>query len=258
MVHFTAAVSGGKENPQIMSGTSANPPMPVINLDHVKFRWRRDDDDILNIAGLQVTAGEQVFIKGASGSCKTTLLSLLGGVITPRSGTVSILNTAINELSGVRRDAFRADHIGFIFQMFNLIPYLPLVENVTLPCQFSAVRRQRAIERSGSPAQEARRLLMHLELNVDGLATRPVTELSVGQQQRVAAARALIGAPAVIIADEPTSSLDTDARGFFLDLLFQEARAAGSTLMFVSHDTALERYFGRALALADINQAAES
>lgn len=236
-----------------MSESSDKPT--VIALDRVKFRWHRSDKDILDIIDFRVTTGEKVFIKGASGSGKTTLLSLLGGVMTPSGGTISILGTVINTLSSVRRDTFRADHIGFIFQMFNLIPYLPLVENVTLPCQFSSTRRHRAISRSGSLSEEARRLLTHLELNVDQLATRPVTELSVGQQQRVAAARALIGAPPLIIADEPTSSLDADARESFLDLLFQEVEASASTLLFVSHDAALQRYFSRAVALADINRA---
>lgn len=227
---------------------------PMIQLDNVLFRWRPRDADILDIADFQVFAGEQVFIKGSSGSGKTTLLSLLGGVIAPRNGTVKILGSVLNELSSVRRDAFRADHIGFIFQMFNLIPYLPLVENVTLPCQFSCARQQKAVQNSSSPEQEARRLLQHLELDVEVLSQRPVTELSVGQQQRVAAARALIGSPELIIADEPTSALDADTRESFLNLLFQEVKSAGSTLLFVSHDASLEQYFSRSLALAEINR----
>ena len=111
--------------------------------------------------------------------------------------------------------------------MFNLIPYLSVVENVRLPCGFSQRRRATRERAGGSVDAEAVRLLEHLDMARDGLLRRPVTELSVGQQQRVAAARALIGAPELVIADEPTSSLDADRRTAFLDLLFANARGSG-------------------------------
>ena len=228
---------------------------PMIRMSDVRFRWRRADPLVLDIARLEVAAGEKVFIKGPSGSGKTTLLNLLGGVAVPEAGGISIMQTDIAALGGARRDAFRADHIGFIFQMFNLVPYLSLIDNVTLPCRFSAARRRRALERGGSPNAEARRLLGHMELDVDALAARPVARLSMGQQQRVAAARSLIGTPELIIADEPTSSIDTEVRRAFLDLLFREVTEAGATLLFVSHDPGLEAAFDRTLALADINRA---
>jgi len=227
----------------------------MIRMSDVHFRWRRDDPLVLDIARLEVSAGERIFIRGPSGSGKTTLLNLLGGVAVPETGGVSILDTDIAALGGAQRDAFRADHIGFIFQMFNLVPYLSLIDNVTLPCRFSAARRGRALQKAGSLDDEARRLLGHMELDVDALASRPVSRLSMGQQQRVAAARALIGTPGLIIADEPTSSIDADARQSFLDLLFREVAGAGSTLLFVSHDGGLEQAFDRTLLLADINRA---
>ena len=227
----------------------------MIRMSDVRFRWRRTDPLVLDISRLEVAAGERVFIKGPSGSGKTTLLNLLGGVAVPEAGGISIMDTDIVALGGARRDAFRADHIGFIFQMFNLVPYLSLVDNVTLPCRFSAARRRRVLERAGTLEAEARRLLGQMGLDVDALASRSVAQLSMGQQQRVAAARSLIGAPELIIADEPTSSIDTEVRRAFLDLLFGEVMQAGTTLLFVSHDPSLEAAFDRTLALAEINRA---
>ncbi|MDJ0683681.1 MAG: ABC transporter ATP-binding protein [Alphaproteobacteria bacterium] len=227
----------------------------MIRLSDVRFRWRRTDPLVLDIARLEVASGEKIFIKGRSGSGKTTLLNLLGGVASPESGAVSILGTDLAALSGAQRDAFRADHIGFIFQMFNLVPYLSLIDNVTLPCRFSAARRRQALDRAETLEDAARDMLLRMELDVDALSGRPVSRLSMGQQQRVAAARSLIGAPDLIIADEPTSAIDAELREAFIDLLFQEARAAEATLVFVSHDAALESHFDRTIALADINRA---
>jgi putative ABC transport system ATP-binding protein len=158
-------------------------------------------------------------------------------------------------MSGAARDRFRADHIGFIFQMFNLIPYLSVVENVRLPCGFSRRRRANAERAGGSVGAEALRLLDHLDMTHDGLLRRPVTELSVGQQQRVAAARALIGAPEIIIADEPTSSLDADRRAAFIDLLFAECAREQATLVFVSHDASLAGRFDRAVEFSAVSRA---
>jgi putative ABC transport system ATP-binding protein len=151
-------------------------------------------------------------------------------------------------LSASARDAFRAAHLGFIFQQFNLIPWLPVLDNVLLPCRFSQRRAGRATELGGSPASEARRLLAALDLD-PALATVPAAELSVGQQQRVAAARALIGRPEILIADEPTSALDAARQTAFVDLLLAEARLAGSALVFVSHDIRLATHFDQILTL---------
>jgi putative ABC transport system ATP-binding protein len=165
-----------------------------------------------------------------------------------------VLGVDLARRRGAARDHFRADHIGFIFQLFNLLPYLDVRANVTLPCRFSATRRQRAAAASGSVEHEAERLLAHLGLADPTLVERSVTELSIGQQQRVAAARALIGAPELVIADEPTSALDADARRAFLELLLAESDAAGSTVVFVSHDAALAPMFSRRIELTEINR----
>ena len=168
-----------------------------------------------------------------------------------------MLGEELKSLSRARRDAFRVTHLGFIFQLFNLLPYLSLEENVLLPLRFSKERAQRSGGNEVSRIEEARRMLSALGLSEPLKEGRPVVELSVGQQQRVAAARALIGRPELVIADEPTSALDADLREVFLNLLFAECDKAGSALLFVSHDTGLGRFFGRSLALPQINRVSD-
>ncbi len=235
-------------------GTHAEHSDSVVELSEVRFSWQLGGEPVIDIGALRIAPGERVFLRGPSGSGKSTLLSLLAGVITPQRGSVKVLGQDIGSLGGSARDRFRADHVGYIFQMFNLIPYLSVVENVRLPCQFSQRRRTNAQRTGGNVDAEALRLLEHLDMTRDGLLRRPVTELSVGQQQRVAAARALIGAPGLVIADEPTSSLDADLRMAFIDLLFAECRREQATLIFVSHDATLAGLFDRAIELAAVNR----
>jgi len=224
---------------------------PTLLLDAVSFRWTKAEPLCLDNAHLAVGAGESVFLFGPSGSGKSTLLALLSGVLVPESGIVRILGTRLNSLSARARDRFRVDHIGFIFQQFNLVPYLSVMENVLLPCHFSARRKQRALAGGGSLQAEAGRLLRALDL-AQALDTRSVATLSVGQQQRVAAARALIGQPEIIIADEPTSALDADRQKHFIDLLLQESRKSQATVLFVSHDQRLAENFGHQLSMLDL------
>ena len=162
----------------------------------------------------------------------------------------------VAQLSMLRRDRFRADNIGFVFQSFNLLPYLSLLDNVVLPCRFSTLRKQKAIERDGSVKQSAQRLLSELGLASQLKTNQPVIQLSVGQQQRVAVARALIGSPELLIADEPTSALDADSRQQFLDLLLREVKTQNSTLLLVSHDPVLGERFDRSVSLSHINKVA--
>ena len=230
---------------------------PVIAIRDLAFRWGPESPVVLALNALDVAPGERVFIEGPSGSGKSTLLSLLAAVARPVNGQVRVLGQDLEGLSPMGRDRFRADHVGYIFQMFNLIPYLSMVENVLLPARFSRRRRDRALVRTGSLEAEALRLLGHLDMDDPELRARPVTDLSVGQQQRVAAARALLGSPALLIADEPTSALDADRRESFVRLLFEECREARATLVFVSHDATLEGLFDRTIRLAAINRAAK-
>ncbi len=226
----------------------------VIDVTELEFRWQTGGPTVLSVEALQVAVGERLFIKGPSGSGKSTLLSLLSGVTTAVAGSVRVMEQALERLGSVERDHFRADHIGYIFQMFNLIPYLSVVDNVMLPCRFSARRRAKALARGNDLEAEARRLLQHLDMDHPELHRRAVTTLSVGQQQRVAAARALMGSPELLIADEPTSSLDSDRRESFIRLLFDECRKVGATLIFVSHDASLEHLFDRTVDLAAVNR----
>ena len=218
---------------------------PAVELRDVVFRWQDGDAFVLELPELVLAAGERLFVHGPSGSGKSTLLNLIGGVVQPERGEVRLLGQPLAALGTAARDAFRAAHTGLIFQQFNLIPYLSVLDNVLLPCRFS----QRRAERAGDETQEARRLLTALDIAAE-LWTRPANRLSVGQQQRVAAARALLGKPEIIIADEPTSALDAGRQAAFLDLLLAEARAAGSSVLFVSHDLALADHFERTLELA--------
>ncbi len=223
--------------------------MDVIKIKELHFSWKGQTSDILSIEQMNITKGEHILLRGESGSGKTTLLNLLAGILTPNSGELTLLGENLQALKPAKRDRFRANHMGIIFQQFNLLPYLSVIDNVTLPCQFSTRRSNKA----GNKKQTALRLLNHLGLD-KALAHRPVNELSVGQQQRVAAARALIGQPEIIIADEPTSSLDTNKRDEFLELLFQEADAQNSTIIFVSHDPAISEHFSKIIELSEINR----
>ena len=221
----------------------------AIELNQLRFGWKAKEP-ILEIEQLFIHKGEQLFLRGASGSGKSTLLNLLGGLMLPQQGQIRLLGEALEKRSQRYRDRFRADHIGVLFQQFNLLPYLNLVDNVTLPCRFSKVRRQRA----GDSDSAARELLSALGLHEYLDKNLQTAELSIGQQQRVAAARALIGQPEIMLADEPTSALDSDTRDQFLSLLSEQCQQHGTTLIFVSHDLSLSSHFDRVINLAEINQ----
>lgn len=227
--------------------------MPVVDILDLEYTWRGAARPVLRIARLSLAPAERMFVKGQSGSGKSTLLGLVAGVNLPGSGTVRVLDRSLGSMGGSARDRFRADHMGVIFQQFNLLPYLSVIENVLLPCRFSRRRLKNASAR-GDALAEAKRLLEHLDIG-PGLLHQRTSDLSVGQQQRVAAARALIGGPELVIADEPTSSLDADRRSAFVELLFRECGETGSALMFVSHDAALEPLFDRSVHLDEINEA---
>jgi len=227
---------------------------PVLELKNLTYGWT-SDTTLIDIDAFKLGAGESVFLRGPSGSGKSTLLGLIGGVLTPRTGSIQIKGEDIVGKSSAARDRLRADHLGIIFQQFNLLPYLSVLGNVTLPCRFSRQRRARSKENHASPADEARDLIKRLGLP-DDVLTNPVGELSVGQQQRVAVARALIGGPDLIIADEPTSALDADNRDRFIELLNSERARFGTSLLFVSHDDGeLAKHFDRKSDLMDLNRA---
>jgi putative ABC transport system ATP-binding protein len=223
----------------------------AIRVEDLRFAWP-GNPPVLDIKSFTLARGEKLFLRGPSGSGKSTLLGLIAGVLSPGTGTINVLGNDMARLSAAARDRVRADHLGVIFQMFNLVPYLSVTGNVTLPLHFSPARRK-AVGHDAD--EEARRLLGRLGLSDPAMLDRRVSDLSVGQQQRVAAARALIGGPDIVIADEPTSALDADARDRFIELLSEEAGRTGAALLFVSHDASLARLFDRAVDLAAINTA---
>ncbi|KWT97107.1 MULTISPECIES: ABC transporter ATP-binding protein [unclassified Variovorax] len=226
----------------------------VLRAEALRFTWPGASAPCIDIEHLDIEAGEAVFLHGPSGCGKSTLLSLLAGVLVADSGHVALLGQDWAALSGAARDRQRVAHVGYIFQQFNLLPYLSVLDNVLLPCRFSARRRQQAGREGGARAQAAQ-LLEAMGLP-QAMWKRQAMQLSVGQQQRVAAARALIGHPEVVIADEPTSALDEDRREAFLDVLVEACRANRSALVFVSHDQRIAARFGRHLLLPEINRAA--
>ena len=221
-------------------------PEPALRLSEVAFSWRRGGFS-LRVPAFTVERGRRVLLTGPSGTGKSTLLNLICGVVSADEGAVEVLGTDLGSLSRAGRDRFRAEHVGVVFQMFNLVPYLSIIDNVLLPLRF-APERARRTRRSGGEEAEVRRLLAALALD-PALHPRPVTELSVGQQQRVAAARALVGGPELVIADEPTSALDQDRQAAFLSLLFGELERIGATLIMVSHDVRLATQFDEVVRL---------
>jgi putative ABC transport system ATP-binding protein len=205
---------------------------------------------VLNIPEFQLHRAETVFLYGPSGSGKTTLLSLLTGIMAIQAGHVELFGQPMERLGARARDILRASHIGYIFQVFNLLPFLSVRENILLPLRMSSQRRER-LGGSVSADDEAARLAT--ALSIGHLLNAKAGELSIGQQQRVAAARALIGAPDLIIADEPTSALDSEMRESFLRVLFEQAQRQKSAVLFVSHDRSLSPLFDRTVALSEIN-----
>jgi putative ABC transport system ATP-binding protein len=227
----------------------------MIEIVNLRFRWPGSARDAVVIDALSVEAGGSVFLHGPSGCGKSTLLGLMAGVLLPQHGQVRVLGSDWAGLSTSGRDAYRARHVGYIFQQFNLLPYLSVLDNVLLPCRFCAGRRARAAQDAGSARGAAEQLLQRVGL-AEPLWRRSAAQLSVGQQQRVAAARALIGSPEFVIADEPTSALDAALRDGFMDLLLGQCRLTRSTLVFVSHDERLAAHFDRKVSLPAINLAA--
>ncbi len=221
----------------------------ILTLSDVKYRWPGRASFALDITEFCVAPQERVLLLGESGSGKSTLLSLICGTITAQSGRVCVAGTDITSLSAGTRDSFRAEQIGLIFQQFNLLPYASVLDNILLPLRFAPQRRARV----AAPSETARALCANLGLPDDALTAQAGT-LSVGQQQRVAAARALIGAPPLIIADEPTSALDAATQSTFLKLLFEQASTFNSTLLMVSHDARLAEHFDRVVQMSDVVQ----
>lgn len=220
----------------------------AIDLMNVRFHYpEQPNQTVLNIPSWSLSGGEQAFVHGPSGGGKSTLLNLLSGLLMPSKGQVNILGQRLDQMTSRQRDRFRANHIGYVFQQFNLIPYLNSFDNTLLASQFSQRRKTPVLQ------DEIKQLLKSLNI-AENDWHRPARNLSIGQQQRVAIARALINKPQLLIADEPTSSLDSINKDAFMALLMSIVAESRITLVFVSHDLSLSDYFSRVECLSDINR----
>ena len=218
----------------------------IVKIESLRFQWSKNNNFKIFVPKLEVGRGKKVLFLGESGSGKTTLLSLICGFLEPLSGSISINDKIISDLTSTNKDAYRSDNIGIIFQQFNLLPYANVIDNIILPLYFSKQRSKKVENKINS----AMNLCDQLRLP-ESILNQKASNLSVGQQQRVAVARALIGSPSIIVADEPTSSLDTEAQELFLDLMFDQISKNSSTLLMVSHDKSLTNYFDQVI---DINE----
>ena len=215
----------------------------MIRLENVQHTYVRHGQTVtaLQCPKLQIEAGEYVAVVGPSGSGKTTLLSLLGGMLSPTSGKIWLDDTSIYEQSVTARSAIRRERMGFVFQTFNLIPYLTALQNVQVPLGLNGVTPDMQVERATA-------MLSRFGLS-DRLTHKP-SELSVGQQQRVALARTLVNDPQIILADEPTGNLDSVSREVVLNA-FDACHNEGRTIVMVTHDLAAATRAARRLTLQD-------
>lgn len=221
---------------------------PALDIRDLHFAYARDDDDApfsLSMPGLSVAKGEQVLLTASSGAGKSTLLNLIAGLIDPDKGNVRVAGQDVHALHGAARDAFRGRHIGMIFQTFNLLQGFTAIENVKAALMFSSVPQSQHPSRAGE-------LLTSLGIDRHH---RPADRLSVGQQQRVAVARALACEPTIVLADEPTASLDPENAAGAIALIQQACRARGAALLCVSHDPAMRARFERFETLAATRRA---
>ena len=218
----------------------------IVKIESLRFQWSKNNNFKIFVPKLEVGRGKKVLFLGESGSGKTTLLSLICGFLEPLTGSISINDKIISDLTSTNKDAYRSDNIGIIFQQFNLLPYANVIDNIVLPLYFSKQRSKKVENKTNA----AMTLCDQLRLP-ESILNQKASNLSVGQQQRVAVARALIGSPSIIVADEPTSSLDTEAQELFLDLMFDQISKNSSTLLMVSHDKSLTNYFDQVI---DINE----
>ena len=219
----------------------------IVKIESLRFQWSKNNNFKIFVPKLEVGRGKKVLFLGESGSGKTTLLSLICGFLEPLSGSISINDKIISDLTSTNKDAYRSDNIGIIFQQFNLLPYANVIDNIILPLYFSK-QRSKKVENKINAAMN---LCDQLRLP-ESILNQKASNLSVGQQQRVAVARALIGSPSIIVADEPTSSLDTEAQELFLDLMFDQISKNSSTLLMVSHDKSLTNYFDQVININEI------
>lgn len=227
----------------------------ALSIDDLRFRYaskhvhtERDARWIVDVGALTLARGEQALLTGGSGSGKSTLLHLIAGLEEPAEGRVRIAGTDMHAMSGAKRDLFRGAHIGMIFQTFNLLQGFSALENVMAALMFSSIPGREHRERARAALAA---------LGIERIDAEP-GELSVGQQQRVAVARAVVCDPVLVLADEPTASLDPENALIAIELIRQTCRARNAALLCVSHDPAMASRFERRLALSELRASVSS
>ncbi|WP_422459707.1 ATP-binding cassette domain-containing protein [Endozoicomonas sp. ALB115] len=215
------------------------------------------ETEVLRIPELVIDAGETVCLQGRNGSGKTTLLRALMGLVRFNSGDLMVLGNDMRKIGTSSLERLRADSIGFIFQHYRLVPYLSAFDNILLPCYFSAKRRSEAERKSETAAKDAIRLIRKLSLTDPSRLSKNAAQYSAGQQQRFAIARALIGKPEMVLADEPASAMDCKGKKAVYQLLQDECRASGATLICTTHDENGIDGFDRYVNMDTLNQARE-
>lgn len=218
----------------------------MLSVENVKKSYREPNGEllpILDVPRLAVAEGEQVVIRGRSGGGKTTLLNVIAGLATPDSGRIVIDETDVTRLPEAARDQFRARHIGFVFQTFNLLAGFTALENVLLGMTFTGQRND---------PTRAQELLAKVGLG-HRLTHKPAT-LSVGEQQRVAVARALVNRPVLLLADEPTANIDPTHQQQVIDLLRDVCRAERVAMLLVTHSDEVAQQFERVEHLEQLNR----
>ena len=216
--------------------------MSILNASHLKKYYGQNESLVkaLDDVNVSVENGQFVAIIGTSGSGKSTLLNMLGGLDTPTSGSVQVENKSIEKMTEEQLTVFRRKRIGFIFQNYNLIPYLTAYENIVLPVRLDGKKEDQAL---------LKEIVYFLEL--DGKMANYPSHLSGGQQQRVAIARALISKPAIILADEPTGNLDTATSDKVIDLLKMTSEKFNQTIVMITHNPEIAEKADKRIRIED-------
>lgn len=217
----------------------------AIEIRDLVYSWPGRDEAALQVSDFSISRGASVFLFGTSGSGKSTLLNIVAGLTSPQSGSVTVLGHDMLAMNARARDRFRAERIGLIFQQFNLVPYLDVLTNIRIASHLGGTAKKEG--------QEEILLLLDSLLLDRSVLHRRADELSVGQQQRVAIARAMINRPELIIADEPTSALDEESRDEFIETLLTTQRRTSATVILVSHDRSLARFFDSTESMKAVN-----